>query len=330
MSDALRQRGGLALRLIVSCASLAVVLAYADVGDVARVLRDGNWVWFVAAVGVMGLATVVAGLRWRILLEEAEIEVSRLRAVKAFAGSAVLNNVLPTSVGGDVVRTWVVGRGTGRLVRAATATIADRATALACLFLVAWVAVGVDPEAVPSSVITVFAWTTIGLSLSLCVVALAGAGMKSVVERLPKRVRGTLRETWLTVRLWARSRNVLTLVIGLGLIYQALAVFALVLLGKVLRIELPYALAAVSVAIVLVAMMLPISIGGLGLREGGFVLVLGNAGIDAPEATSFSLLSAAMILLASLVVFGATASVDARRPREPGSARAANDPVGSA
>jgi hypothetical protein len=330
VSDALRQRGGLALRLFVSSALLAVVLAYADVGDVARVLREGNWSWFVAALGVMGLATVVAGLRWRILLEEAEIEVSRLRAVKAFAGSAFLNNVLPTSVGGDVVRTWVVGRGTGRLVRAATATIADRATALACLFLVAWVAVGVDPEAVPSSVISVFAWTTIGLALSFGVVALAGAGMKSVVGRLPERVSGTIRETWLTLRLWARSTGALTFVIGLGLIYQALAVLALVLLGKVLRIELPYALVAVSAAVVLVAMMLPISIGGFGVREGGFVLLLGKAGIDAPEATSFSLLSAAMILLASLVVFGATASLDARGPREPGSARTADDPLGSA
>jgi uncharacterized protein (TIRG00374 family) len=328
--DALRQRGGLALRLFVSTTLFVVVLAYADVGDVARLLRDGDWAWFVAALGVMALATVVAGLRWRILLEEAEIEVSRRRAVKTFAASAFLNNVLPTSVGGDAVRTWLVGRGTGRLVRAATATITDRVTALACLFLVGWVAVAFDREAVPNSVIGVFAWVTIGLVSAGSLLALAGAGMRSVVGQFPERLRETIRETWLTLRLWVRSRGVLSWVVALGLVYQALAVLALVLVGKVLGIELPYALAAVSAAIVLVAMMLPVSIGGLGLREGGFVLLLGEAGIDAPEATSLSLLSAAMVLLASLAVFGAAASHDALRVRERGFARSAKGPLDSA
>jgi glycosyltransferase 2 family protein len=83
-------------------------------------------------------------------------------------------------------------------------------------------------------------------------------------------------------------------------------VAVLVLVAKIIGVELRFALAAVSAAIVLVATLIPVSVGGLGIREGGFVLLLGEAGIDAADATLLSLLSAITVLLASLAIVGAT------------------------
>jgi hypothetical protein len=57
-------------------------------------------------------------------------------------------------------------------------------------------------------------------------------------------------------------------------------------------------------------MLIPISVGGLGVREGGFVLLLGEATVDAAEATLVSLLSAASILLASAGVVALTRVYD--------------------
>jgi hypothetical protein len=48
-------------------------------------------------------------------------------------------------------------------------------------------------------------------------------------------------------------------------------------------------------------MLVPISIGGFGVREAGFVILLGEAGISATDATLLSLLSAMVIVLASVV-----------------------------
>jgi hypothetical protein len=45
---------------------------------------------------------------------------------------------------------------------------------------------------------------------------------------------------------------------------------------------------------------LPFSIGGLGIREGGFVVLLGQAGVSATDATVFSLLNGLAFALASL------------------------------
>jgi glycosyltransferase 2 family protein len=304
------------LRVLVSAVLLIVVLAYADVGAVARALRDADWSWFLAALGLMAVAAVLGALRWRVLLHEAEVDVSRLRAVRTFAGALVLNNVLPTSVGGDALRTWLVGRESGRLVRAATATIVDKLTALFCLYVVAWATLAIDREAVPPSVVRAFTWVTIGLVAALVVAVLAAVGVRPIVRRLPERLRAMIRDTWVTLHTWGRSPRTIAIVVALGLAYQVLAVLVLILVGKTVGVELSFALAAVSTAIVLVAMLIPVSIGGLGVREGGYVLLLGKAGIDAADATSLSLLSAAVIVLSGAGVVAATAAWDAAQIRE--------------
>jgi hypothetical protein len=81
-----------------------------------------------------------------------------------------------------------------------------------------------------------------------------------------------------------------------------MGVGVLVLLAEAIGFDLPFSLAAVTAAVVLLAMLLPISIGGFGVREAGFVVLLGEAGIGTTDATLLSLLSALVILLASVAV----------------------------
>jgi glycosyltransferase 2 family protein len=317
VASPLGRRGALALRVVVSAALLGIVLAYADVGDVADAVRDGDWGWFAAGLALMGAAVVVGALRWWLLLEGAQIEVSARRGVRAFAYSMVLNILLPTAVAGDAVRTWVVGRESGRLLGAAAATVIDKLTALSCLFVLAWVAYALDRGAVPHSLVVVFAWVTAGLLAALAIAALVAAGVRPVLHRFPDRLAVMARESWKLVRSWAGSAKLVGSVLGLGVLYQLFAVIALILVGRTLGLELPFALAAVSTSIVLVATLIPVSVGGLGIREGGFVLLLGEAGIDAADATLISLLSAAAVLISGAGVAAAAYLYDAARTGGP-------------
>jgi glycosyltransferase 2 family protein len=304
--DLVRRRGAFALRLLVSIALLGAVLAYADFGEVAQVLRDGEWGWLVVAGGLMAVCVVVGAVRWWLLLEGAGIDLPARRAIRPYAVSFVLNLILPTAVAGDAVRTWVVGRQSGRLLGATAATVVDKATALTCLFVLGWAVYLVDRDAVPDSVVVAFAWVTGGLVAAAALGALAAAGVRPVLHRLPDRAALMLRDSWRMLRVWAGSRTLVISVTALGLAYQALAVGALILAAKTVGVELPFALAAVSTGIVLVATLIPVSVGGVGIREGGFVLLLGQAGIDAADATVLSLLSAATVLVTSAAVAGAT------------------------
>ena len=246
----------------------------------------------------MAVAVVVGALRWWLLLEGAGIHVPARHAVRPFAASLVLNLLLPTAVAGDVVRTWVIGKDRGRLLGAAAATLVDKVTALTCLFVVGWAAYALDPSAVPDSLVVVFAWVSAGLLAALVIAALAAAGVRPILHRLPERFAVMARESWRMLSS-GQAPEARRLDSRPGIAYQVLAVIALILVGKTLGLELAFALAAVCAAIVVVATLIPVSVGGLGIREGGFVLLLGEAGIDAADATLISLLGAAVVLIAS-------------------------------
>jgi uncharacterized membrane protein YbhN (UPF0104 family) len=302
----------------VTAGLLTAVMTQFDFSAAATTLAKAQWQWFAAAVGLMVVGMVIGGARWFLLLRAAAIGIPRRDAIRVFSLSVLLNNVLPTAVGGDAVRTWVVGRPSGQYVAAATSVVLDRATALACLFVVAWAALLLDVSDVPSAVVGVFAWTTAVFVGASIVVAAAAAGSARLRHRLPARVRAAGAQAWTALHGWARSPRLLLWVFGLGLAYQVIAVAALTLLADAIGFELAFSLAAVSAAVVIALILLPISIGGFGVREGGFVVLLGKAGIGATDATLLSLLSVLVFIAAS----GATViplAIRAGQLREPSS-----------
>jgi uncharacterized membrane protein YbhN (UPF0104 family) len=306
----------MALRVLVSAALLVAVITYADAGEIAKALRDGNWAWMVVALPLTGVAVVVGALRWWLLLEGADIHIPARKSVRPFAVSVVLNLLLPTAIAGDAVRTWVVGRESGRLLGSAAATIIDKLTALTCLVVLGWAAYAVDHDAVPQAAIVAFAWLTGGLVAAAALAALAAAGVRPILHRLPERAALMIRESWRMIRGWAGSMRLVATVVAFGLIYQAAVIALLVLVAKTVGFELPFAFAAVTSAVVLVATLIPVSVGGFGIREGAFVLLLGEAGISAADATLVSLLSVVTILVVSAAVAAMTYVPDLLGARE--------------
>jgi glycosyltransferase 2 family protein len=294
--------GSVWFRALVTAVLLGLVLARVDFSAAASSLADAQWEWFVAATALMAVAILVGGARWYLLLRAAEIAAPRRAAMRAFSLAYFFNTVLPTSVGGDAVRAWIVGRPSGQLVSAATSVVIDKLTALVCLFVVASAALLLDPSSVPSAVAGSFVWTTLLFAGVLAVFAAAAAGSARLARRLPGRVEAAAEQAWVALHGWMRSVRLILLVFGLGVAYQLMGIGVLVLLAKAIGFDLPFALAAVAAAVVLVAMLLPISIGGFGVREAAFVVLLGEAGITTTDATLLSLLSALVILLASLAL----------------------------
>jgi uncharacterized protein (TIRG00374 family) len=300
--------GSVWFRALVTVLLLGLVLTQVDFSAAWSSLAHAEWEWFVAAIALMAAAIMVGGARWYLLLRAASIDVSRRTTIRAFSLAYFFNTVLPTSVGGDAVRAWIVGRPSGQVVLAATSVVIDKLTALACLFVFAWAALIVDSSSVPSAVVRSFFWTTLLFVISMSVFAAAAAGSVRLARRLPQRLRSAAESAGRALHSWMRSPRLLLGVFGLGIAYQLMGVGVLVLLAKAIGFDLSLALAAVAAAIILVAMLVPISIGGFGVREAGFVILLGEAGISATDATLLSLLSAVVILVASLVTLAPLAT----------------------
>lgn len=309
------------LRVFVTCALLAVVFSQIQLGAAGRRLADGHWALFAAATIVVLGALVLGGVRWQLFLEAAGIVVSRVEAVRASMIGAFANNFLPSQVGGDVARAWIAG-GPGGRVRALATVVVDRATLLACLIGLGWIAYALDQGGVPQALVGALAASTAILLFAGAFGAALAFGSARVRHRLPPRVRGAASDIGKAVRGCADGSLVISTT-ALGVVYQSMALFAIWLLARSISMDVDFAVLVIALPPLLILTTLPISIGGRGVREGGFVVLLGTAGVSATDATVLSLLFAACYAIATipgglLLLVGAVRDSRVDRPGIPG------------
>lgn len=312
-----RLAGSFWVRALVSVGLLAAVATQIDFGLLRERLSGGSWGWFALAVVVLFASFVVGGLRWQIFLQAAGIDATPWASVRAYLIGTFTTNFLPTQIGGDLTRVFVVA-GPGMRIRAGVTVVLDRASALACMLAVGWLLIALNPSPIPGQLYAAIASATAGFVLfTIVAVLLVRLG---VMRRLvPDRARSHALEIRDALAA-CLTRPVLTKTLLIGLGFQGLVYLAAWLVARAISLDAPFAVIGAVMAPVLILSTAPVSIGGYGVREGSYVLLLGFAGVGATEATLFSLLSAATFALASLP----GALVLLRRPRAaaPASARA--------
>lgn len=285
----------------MTVALLAIVASNIHWSTMGKRIAHGNPGDFLLALALVAGSLVIGMIRWRALLGALHVELAPGRLVRIYEIAEFSGSFLPATVGSDVTRTLLVTRRGPSLVPTILSVILDRAGGLCGLIGMAWVASAFDPSAVPHHAHTFLLWVTIVLLAGALLGVSALRRGASLFERVtPRRLlepvqryRGLLNERIL--------HPPLLLVLAVtSLAFQALIALELVFLGRAIGVDLPYSTAAVSLALVTIATLLPISIGGFGVREGTYVLLLGSAGIGATDATLISLLSVATLFLASL------------------------------
>lgn len=288
------------VRLVVTAAVLTVVVLLVDPVALVDRVRRADGPLFGAAVAALLGALVLGGFRWFVLLRATGVQTTAHRWTRAYAVGTFANSFLPAGFGGDAVRAVMASARREDLVPTATSILVDRLTGIGSLVVIAWIGVALDPGGVPGSLVAALAWlTAAGVAVVVGGVLAARAGGR-VAHLLPARLRSPL----------ARARDALAAsgkagagplsAAGLlGLAYQALVVLETWLLARSIGLDLPMALMGVAVTLVIVLTLIPFSIAGLGIREGGYVAVLATVDVSATDAVLLSLLTLAAFAVAS-------------------------------
>jgi len=293
-----RLAGSLWVRFAVSVVLLTTVATRINFGAASERILDGRWYVFAAAVAVSFGSFALAALRWRLFLVAAGLEASGLRVIRAYLIGVFTLNFLPSQFGGDVARAYVIGRPGTRVAAGATVVI-DRVTAIACLVLLALFTVAVWPGAVTGAIVYALAASAVALVAGVLAALLLSRQRGRLARRLPTRVGGWGRVAVETARVCLR-RDVIVKTVVLGVVFQLTTVFGLWLVARSLELHLSFVLLAAVLPPVLLISALPISIGGLGVREWSFVVLLGQVGISATDATVLSLATAIAHAVAGL------------------------------
>jgi uncharacterized protein (TIRG00374 family) len=305
------------LRFVVS-AALLIYLAWRtdwhQVGQVFVHLRLELWL---SAVGLFLLAQAISAVRWRLLAQPLGFQAPLRDFFCFYFVGMFFNLLLPTSVGGDVVRAWYLDGRSGRRLAAFLSVFVDRFSGLLVLLALACVADILCPIALPLW-IEASIWATAGCAVMglLSVPALA---RHLAVWSLEQGAPITLARSWcggvmarckrattqaLRVLAIFRGRTPLLLsTTALSLLVQALNILLVWLIGQAIGVTVPASYYGIVVPMVTLLTLLPVSLNGMGVREGGMVLFLAPLGVPSATALSLAFLWFSVFVAAS--VFGA-------------------------
>src|SRR3954447_6435822 len=125
-----------ALKILISAALLYFALRRINFYDLASRFDIASLGWIGAAIAAAFLQIFVGALRWRLISADCGAPLATTQAFRFNLIGAFFNQTLPSSIGGDAVRLWLVARG-GAGWRAATYSIfVDRAIGLVALAVI--------------------------------------------------------------------------------------------------------------------------------------------------------------------------------------------------
>lgn len=248
-----------------------------------------------AFVGLAVLAhfvAVLAGIsRWNVLLRGRGIQLPFATLARSFLVGRFLGAFTPSTTGLDGYRLYDVQKRTGDLA-GSTAVIAIEklvglvGMATVCLCLL------------PFGLSERLGWTAVAVALGMAGVALLGLFVlgsptraRSVFAMFPRPIRGRAEKIADALSGSGLSMRTLGPALALGIVSHLALSSTFAASGLAVHVAVPVAtLLSVGNAIV-IAVLLPISIGGIGVREGVAVALLAGAGVDTSDAVLLGLVS---------------------------------------
>jgi uncharacterized protein (TIRG00374 family) len=292
-----KQALSLALRIGLSLAMLGVLIWRVPSFDASQVVPEltvGTVLWLTFAALLTLLGVVLSALRWQKVLEVLGLHAGLRTLLSHYLAGQFVSNVLPTTIGGDVLRVSRLSRDTGESPRSFASVVLERLTGWLVLPIISVVGFVVNP---PLQHLGTATRVALGLAFAT-LLALVGVLYAASDQRIGGRFAS--RDGWrrfagavhLGLDQLRRDKAAAVNVLLVGFAYQLVLVLAAVAAAQSLGLGKTAGLTALLAFFpaVAIAQVLPIGISGLGVREGAFILFLGPLGVADEEAIALGLL----------------------------------------
>jgi uncharacterized membrane protein YbhN (UPF0104 family) len=279
--------------LVISLGLLGIVLQRVDLPTLKVTLLRTQPLWWLAAILAFGLACFLGTLRWDIMLKLKGVHVPLLACWRATLAGHFLNTLLLGPAGGDVAKSLLFGRWhqqpTTDILAASwldrlAAGMGSAIFALGLICLVDWTQLPPFQLSLPR--VSPARFSLIGLA-----VLTAGAWF---IHR--KGPHAFLARTWdalvLGLKRLVIAPHLACSGVLLGFLVQVhLSSVLMLCLRAVTPAPLDWSHLLWTFPVISLFTALPISVAGVGVREGSAVILLGLFGVSATDAVAASVLA---------------------------------------
>ncbi len=261
---------------MISSSLLYFVLSKAGADKVLSIIKAINPFAFILAIFIYFVSLYISTMRWRLLLPE---EFKKKRLFSFYLIGAFFNTFLPGVIGGDAVKTYYLYKEINSGSISLSSVFMDRYIGFVSLMIMGLVAYIIGFNYIKGSIVE---WLLPVIILAFLIGSLVVFGL-----RFGKKIR-VLSQFYDYFDNYRNQRALITKTLFLSFILQILNIISIyvITLGLGQHISLMYFF--IFFPVITTISTLPISISGIGLREGTFVLLFGLVGIKPEMATAMS------------------------------------------
>lgn len=272
------------LNIIVSVLVLALVIWWADARAVIGRLQGAHWGWLAVSGLALTALTFLMARRWQIVANGFAIRIPYRVALREYYIAQMVNLVLPGGVAGDIARALRV-RHAGDLLRAGQSVAADRLIGQMVTFAILGMALA-TALLLPGGIAWPAATWLGGVALIVvCAAAFALSWRHGATARFLRRVLHLL---------------VAPRVLALSLLITALLSVSLYACARATGTIIPPSGWFTIIPLILSAMLVPLSVGGWGWREGAAAALFPLIGATADAGIATGIAYGAMMMIAAM------------------------------
>ncbi len=294
----------LILKALVSLGLIFFLLTRIEPARFFQVIGSAKLSYLIVALASYIVGQVISSVRWALVARPLGFK-NPLKDFAVFYFIGMFFNLFtPSTVGGDVSRIYYLAQGTtndkdggwkSSTAYAIVSVLTDRAIGMAVLVWIGAAALALfSAYALPSSI----RYVVFGLALGLLIGALL---LRRVARFLQKTDYSWGRKLGLVVESYKGNWRLLVQAALLSLLAHFIQAWIHLLVGLALNLKLPFSYCFILYPLVGTFSALPVSLNGIGLREGGYLFLLRHIDVSSEKAVAFGLLWLIILTLDSLI-----------------------------
>ncbi len=270
----------------------------------SRIWSQGGLPDLSVAVGLYLLSVYAQAIRWQILVRGYGHSVSTWLLFKFYFIGLFFNNFLPTSIGGDVFRIYNLIQVTGQRTHGFSSVMTERLIGITATLIFAIIAIFTSSYVLGNYMILYMAFGLLLVIVLFFVLVFDDRFMTFCLKNVTKIKIFRLGERVIkfldALRFYRGSKFIYIKILIVSMLAQALIILMTYYLARAVSVNVSPGYLFFVVPVTFLLSMMP-SINGIGFREGGFVVLLGNIGINKAAALSISFLAVLVPMLISMV-----------------------------
>jgi uncharacterized protein (TIRG00374 family) len=284
---------GLVLRAVVSAALLITLATRIDIQSSFGVIRLARLELILLLFAMLVVERLFVAYRWHVLLSCSRYAAPMASTVRVSFMSTFLGLFLPGGVGVEAFRVYGLARQTSNLAMSLTTVLVDRVLGFFMLVMLVLIGLGLAPTGLYGQ-IAPWAWLALGVVVAGTAIAMLPRSRRVISGLVPRALEGLvsrrLQRLYECLDLFWVRPGVMAWVTVLALGFQLFRVAIPLVAAAALHLQAPVVYFIAFVPIINFLGMLPISLGGLGVREAGYVFFFGTVGMNSEAAFSMSIL----------------------------------------